>query len=175
MELVSEIQCSELWKQYEPSLRSLCQFKLRGHPEEIDDVISEVFFALCKKFEKNGPPENPKAWLYGACHNLINLKYKKMHKALETVVSLDENVHFLPYTVEFGEEDEDESLLEWLKLALEKELTEDEKMLVKLIYEDGRKMKDIAAILNSTESAVKQKHYRLCNKIRKMAKEKNNF
>ena len=32
-------------------------------------------------------------------------------------------------------------------------------------------MKEIADIIGSTVSAVKQKHYRICNKLRKSAKE----
>ena len=36
-------------------------------------------------------------------------------------------------------------------------------------------MKEIAVLVGSNESAIKQKHYRICNKLRKAAKkfEKN--
>ena len=39
----------------------------------------------------------------------------------------------------------------------------------------ANKMKEIADLIGSTEAAVKQKHYRICNKLRKSAKkfEKN--
>ena len=54
-------------------------------------------------------------------------------------------------------------------------LSEDEYLIIKYIYFDRLKMKEIANIIGSTESAVKQKHYRICNKLRKSAKkfEKN--
>ena len=54
-------------------------------------------------------------------------------------------------------------------------LSNDECVIIKYIYFDRLKMKEIADIIGSTESAVKQKHYRICNKLRKLAKkfEKN--
>ena len=50
-------------------------------------------------------------------------------------------------------------------------LSNDECIIIKYIYFDRLKMKEIADIIGSTESAVKQKHYRICNKLRKSAKE----
>lgn len=50
-------------------------------------------------------------------------------------------------------------------------MSNDECIIIKYIYFDRLKMKEIADIIGSTESAVKQKHYRICNKLRKSAKE----
>lgn len=172
MENDCNLQCAELWNKYEPDLRRLCGLKLQSYADEIDDVISETFLALCKKVTESGPPENPKAWLYGTANNLINLKFRKLYRAKEKTVSLSDKEYELPYSHDFAEEIEDNLLIEELKSELEKELSEQEKALLRYIYDDGLKMKKIAEILHTTEAAVKQKHYRLCNKIRKTASKK---
>lgn len=161
--------CTELWDEYEPNLRRLCRIKLQSHPDETDDVISELFLFLCKKVSESGPPENPKAWLYGTANNLINLKYRKIYKDKEIITSSSAKEYELPYTNDFTDEITDNLLIEQLNNELEKELSEQEKALMKFIYKDGLKMKEIAEILKTSEAAVKQKHYRLCRKIRKTA------
>ena len=65
-------KCEALFRQFEPQLRRICRVKLRGRPDDTDDVISDVFTALCEKFEKDGAPDNPQAWLYGVLNNKIN-------------------------------------------------------------------------------------------------------
>lgn len=170
MDTIYQKICTELWAQYEPNLRRLCKIKLQNYPDETDEVISELFLALCRKVSESGPPDNPKAWLYAAANNLINLKYRKIYKDKEKTVSLSDREYELPYTNDFADEIEDNILVEQLKEDLDKELTQQEKAFLGYIYQDGLKMKDIASLLNTTEAAVKQKHYRLINKIRKTAK-----
>ena len=38
--------CTEIWQEYESQLRKICKIKLQSHPNEIDDVMSEVSLAL---------------------------------------------------------------------------------------------------------------------------------
>lgn len=44
--------CTEIWQEYESQLRKICKIKLQSHPNEIDDVMSEVSLALCKQIKK---------------------------------------------------------------------------------------------------------------------------
>ena len=44
--------CTEIWQEYESQLRKICKIKLQSHPNEIDDVMSEVSLALCKQYNK---------------------------------------------------------------------------------------------------------------------------
>lgn len=50
--------CTEIWQEYESQLRKICKIKLQSHPNEIDDVMSEVSLALCKQIKKYGEYNN---------------------------------------------------------------------------------------------------------------------
>ncbi len=101
MNIEKQKKCEELWNQFEPQLRTVCRVKLRSHPDNIDDVISDVFTALCEKVNKDGLPEKPKAWLYGTLNNKINLKYREIYKIEEKETSLSCKEYELPYEVDF--------------------------------------------------------------------------
>ena len=75
--------CTEIWQEYESQLRKICKIKLQSHPNEIDDVMSEVSLALCKQIKKYGEPNKPKQWLYATLNNIINLKYRELYKFKE--------------------------------------------------------------------------------------------
>lgn len=167
--------CENLWNEYEPQLRKICRVKLRSCPDEVDDVMSEVSLALCKQIKKYGEPNKPKQWLYATLNNIINLKYRELYKFKEKQESLENNDFELPFEENGIESKIEEIYNNEIRDKLSTFLSNDEYIIIKYIYFDRLKMKEIADIIGSTESAVKQKHYRICNKLRKLAKkfEKN--
>lgn len=167
--------CTEIWQEYESQLRKICKIKLQSHPNEIDDVMSEVSLALCKQIEKFGKPEKPKQWLYATFNNIINLKYREIYKQKEKQENIENKDFELPFEQNGIEEKIEEIYNNEIRDKLSTFLSNDECIIIKYIYFDRLKMKEIADIIGSTESAVKQKHYRICNKLRKLAKkfEKN--
>lgn len=167
--------CTEIWQEYESQLRKICKIKLQSHPNEIDDVMSEVSLALCKQIKKYGEPNKPKQWLYATLNNIINLKYRELYKFKEKQESLENNDFELPFEENGIESKIEEIYNNEIRDKLSTFLSNDEYIIIKYIYFDRLKMKEIADIIGSTESAVKQKHYRICNKLRKLAKkfEKN--
>lgn len=163
--------CTEIWDKYKSDLQNVCKVKLNNYPDEVDDVISDVFLALCEQIEKRGIPENPKAWLYGTFRNILNSKYREIYKAREKYVSILEHEYELPYAYDIHSKDilkkiYGDELLQFLKT----ELNESEYRLMQYIYYDKLKMAEIAVLENSTEAAIKQRHYRLSNKLRWLAK-----
>lgn len=167
--------CTGLWNEYEPQLRKICRVKMRSCPDEVDDVISDVFLALCKQIENNGIPEKTKQWIYGTFNNIVNMKYREVYRQKERHETLENHDFELPFEQNGIEEKIEEIYNNEIKDKLQSFLSEDEYKIIKYIYFDRLKMKEIAEIIGSTESAVKQKHYRICNKLRKVAKkyEKN--
>lgn len=162
--------CNEIWEQYKSRLQKLCMMKLSHYPDEVDDVISDVFLALCEQVEKRGVPEKPKAWLYGTFNNILNSKYREIYKARQKYVRLLDQEYKLPYSAELsGKDILDKIYGEELQNFLKAELNENEYRLVQYIYYDKMKMAEIAVLENSTEAAIKQRHYRLCNKLRWLA------
>lgn len=161
-----------LWKECEPNLRRICNYKLSSYSSEIDDVISDTYLALCNAISKGLEIENPKAWLYGTLNNTIKLKYAELDRKKKRYVRLESVEHELFYNVDFDEKELSEETLNYIKDEIVSELSESEKTLLVLIYEKRLKLKEISIISGTTEAAIKQKHYRLKRKIKKIAKEK---
>lgn len=168
-------KCKSLFKEYEPSLHKICEVKMQGYEDEIDDIISETFLALCKQADMGDMPSNPKAWLYATLYNLISQKYREIYKNKEKQVYIVDIPVELPFEDNLLEEKFERIYNEQIKNKLKDFLSEDEYKIIHYIYFDRLKMKEIAVLVGSNESAIKQKHYRICNKLRKAAKkiEKN--
>lgn len=163
--------CTELWHECEPQLRKLCQAKLQKYPNEIDDVIAETFLILCDKTKKSGLPENPKAWLYGVFGNILNAKYREIYKEKDSIIDISNKKYKLPFVQSFEKEMFDRISHDELISRLDTELNDEEKLIIKLHYADGIKLRVIAKRLGSTEAAIKQRIFRLRMKIKKIAKE----
>lgn len=164
--------CDNLWNQYEPQLRRLCEFKLSSYPSEISEVISETYFALCKTISEGNEIKDPKSWLYKTTNNQIKLKYTEMNTIKRRYVSLDSVEYELMYNIDFDDILITDEIIERLSKEILNELTEDEQLLMNLIYERKLKFKRIASIIGTTEAGVKQQHYRLKRKIKQLANEK---
>lgn len=164
--------CEKLWNEYEPTLRKICQNRLASCPSEIDDVISETYFALCRNIDSGELIHNPKAWLYGTLNNIIKTKYSEINKIRKNQISLTNRENELYYNVDFDGEKISYELIEKIKYSIIEQLDVSEKNLIDLIYVKRLKFKEVADILNISESAVKQKIYRLKRKIKLIAKKK---
>lgn len=160
--------CKDLWIEYEPQLRNVATAKLHSHPDEVDDVISDVFVALCEKVQKDGVPEKLKGWFYGVLNNIINLKFRELYRIKEKETDLLDIKVEIPVTNDVIEEKIDEIYNDEIKNRLKELLNEKEYEIIYLLHFKKLKMKEVAQLLNSTETAIKQKHYRICKKLRKI-------
>lgn len=164
--------CEALWDEYEPSLRRICEYKLSSYPSEIDDVIADTFLALCDTVNSGIELKNPKAWLYGTLNNIIKLKYAELDRRKKSYIRFESVEHELFYNINFDETKFSAEVLEEIMDDLLNELLSSEQTLLILIYIKKLKYKEIAKILNTSQAAVKQKHYRLKRKIKMLTKEK---
>lgn len=168
--------CEDLWKECEPICRSICKSKFQSHPSEINDVISELFLALCQKMDSGEYPNEPKKWIYGTLNNLIKKKFVNLYKDQEHCISTHDDTLTMPLVGPNHIEKLFQKLSNReLKKELENFLSNDEYRLIELIYFEKLKLKQIAKIYHTTESAIKQKHYRICRKLKKNQKNFKNF
>lgn len=167
--------CQNIWIEYEPQLRKVATAKLYSHPDEIDDVISDVFVALCEKVQKDGVPEKLKGWIYGTLNNIINLKFRELYRIKEKESCLLNIEVEIPVTNDVIEEKIDEIYNDEIKNRLKELLNENEYEIIYLLHFKKLKMKEVARLLNSTETAIKQKHYRICKKLRKIIDNSKNL
>lgn len=72
---------NDLWNKTEPKLKRICNAKMHGYNNEIDDVIAETNLAFVEYTNKHGLPDNTTAWLYSVLNKRINNKFREIYKA----------------------------------------------------------------------------------------------
>ncbi|MDE6111197.1 MAG: sigma-70 family RNA polymerase sigma factor [Eubacterium sp.] len=159
-------KCTELWVEYEAEMQRACRAKLHGCESEIEDSIGDLYLAFCSQIVKKGFPRNTKAWLYATLFHIINDKFRSKYKREKYIVDVDANMIELPYQHNFVEDIENNERLQQINRIIPT-LNKSEQTIIHDTYFDKHSMKEIAEKLCSTETAVKQKRYRLCNDIRK--------
>ena len=151
-------------------LRKLCKYKLHNHPTEAEEVVSEVLLVFVTAVNNTKIPKDPMAWLYSVANNIIKHKYKEIQREDHRSAYIHSDNELWVYP-DFTDEIISDSAI--LKMAddILSGFTEEERTLLSYIYIENKSMKEIAEIMGKTESAVKQKHYRLCLSIKRLIKE----
>lgn len=169
--------CEKTFCEYEPLIRSLCSCKLDGSQKDIDAVVSQIFGDYCEALKQGIYIASVKAWLLSKTMNLIKISNSRNEKFLNSSERITDIMYEMK-NIDFHYKDNVADLiissdaLKSLKKEIEKELAPNELLLLEFIYKDNLKYKDIANILNTSTSAVKQRIYRLKRKIKKSAEEK---
>lgn len=163
---------NELWQQYEPQIRRLCEYMLRGHPEFVDDVVSETFYQLCKSVSNNISISNHYAWLLSVSNNLIKQKYSELSNKKTKLIDVDAMKSNLKYEIDFNSIAIEDSVIDSIYNSILEELTPNERELLSMRYDKKMKIKDIALQLGTTEFGVKQRTYKLTQKIKTLTSDK---
>jgi RNA polymerase sigma-70 factor (ECF subfamily) len=151
---------------YEPILTFV--YKRVETKESAYDITQQVFLnAMLKlnQFKYTGAPFS--SWLYRIAINEINQLYRK-EKTQRTVKVEEEELRYMANELD-GEEDI-ESRYEKVSEALSA-LAEEDMQVVELRFFERRAFKEIAEILNITESNAKVKLYRIIDKLKILIKQ----
>jgi RNA polymerase sigma-70 factor, ECF subfamily len=137
-------------------------FRQTGDEATAADICSGVFLKALSnlnKFEFRGIPFA--AWLYKIASNEVKKYYRKHKRAI--VFSIEENMvkDLIFDGYDENKEENIERMLEFLK-ELPTEMLE----VLELRFFEGKEFKDIAFILDMTESGAKMRTYRALDKLR---------
>jgi RNA polymerase sigma-70 factor (ECF subfamily) len=146
---------------YEPILSFV--YKRVETRESAYDITQQVFLNAMlklKQFKHTGAPFS--SWLYRIAINEINQLYRK-EKTQRTVKVEEEELKYMVNELD-GEEDI-ETRYEKVSEALSA-LPEEDVQVVELRFFERRAFKEIAEILNITESNAKVKLYRIIDKLK---------
>lgn len=127
------------------------------------DLCSQTFLNALKninKFEYRGVPVS--AWFYRIASNEVNKHYRKIKR--DKVFSLEEVK--VKELVELGEEGWSEEMIQQM-LDYLKDLPTDMLEVLELRFFEEKDFKEIAFILDITESGAKMRTYRALDKLRK--------
>jgi RNA polymerase sigma-70 factor (ECF subfamily) len=127
------------------------------------DLCSQTFLNALNnvtRFEYRGVPVS--AWFYRIASNEVNKHYRKIKK--ERVFSIEEDR--VKELVDLGNDSADEELIQRL-LEFMKELPTEMLEVLELRFFEDKDFKEIAFILEITESGAKMRTYRALDRLRK--------
>lgn len=147
----------EFYGMYAPSIGRFLGRKLPQ--EEAKEILNDVFFDAIDELPFLKNTDNIKAWLYRIAHNKTVDYYRK--KKIKSVLLSE--IPFLQIAAKEIQQPEFQfeknKLRERIEQTLEK-LSDKYREILRLHYEDGMKIKQIAAVLGMTPKATESLLYR---------------
>ncbi|MFK7773921.1 MAG: RNA polymerase sigma factor, partial [Saprospiraceae bacterium] len=142
-------------------------FKRTADENLANDVCSQVFLKAMQKigtYEYKGVPFS--AWLYRIASNEVAQHFRNTQK--NRVVTVEDHT-FSDLIDEVNEEGDFEKTRQKMLQALQ-QLKETDMVMIEMRFFEERPFKEIADILNITESNAKVKTYRILEKMKKLMK-----
>lgn len=138
-------------------------------PEDIEEILSDVFIVLWKNHSKIDNNINIRAYLIGITRNLIKKKYRSYNIDYETknIDDFENKINSHIDIQELIEENEKGKIIEKLIDSLKDE----EKKIFTMFYYQSKKIKEIAKALKISETKVKVTLHRLRKQAKKKFKE----
>jgi RNA polymerase sigma-70 factor (ECF subfamily) len=138
--------------------------------QEADQITGDVFARLLEKItEGNGPRKNLRAYLFQIAYHLVVDQSRERQRmamldAADTARQESKPIHH---------QTEDKLLLEKLARTMERELTEEQKTVIVLRYQEEFSLKETAEIIGKNVNAVKALQNRGINKLREAMSREN--
>jgi len=160
---------SAIFDEYAPALYKY-QLRLGVGPQEADQNVGDVFMRLIEKIkEGKGPRSNLRSYLFQIAYHLVVDQARERQRIASLDVydsSSDENETVQSQT-------EERILLDKLSATMESELTEDQRVVLVLRFQEGFSIKETADIVDKNVNAVKALQNRAINKLRQAMSREN--
>ena len=153
-------------KLYDRYFEGIFNFIYRRTDDEVvaADITSQTFLAALQNLKKDSFRGLPfSAWLYKIAANQVNKYYRASKKNM--VFSLEESLigRLISETEEDANEEKISLLVDYLK-----QLSTEDVMVLELRFFEGKGFKEIAYILEITESGAKMRTYRALERLKKI-------
>lgn len=158
--------CFELlYTRYAEKIYAKC-YSMLGDAGKAEDATQEIFTKLFLNLAKFGEKSKFSTWVYSITYNYC-IDYIRREKKLKAVFS--EEMEKAPDLAEDTVSDKEMMEMEYdhLKVVLV-ELSPDDSSILLMKYQDGMPIKDIAEVLDKSESAVKMQIKRAKERARRL-------
>ena len=130
--------------------------------EDIEEIISDVFFILWKNKDKLKPTDKVNFYLVGIAKNLLKEKYRKQKQNL----NIDDYENYFSNDKTLEEIYEENAKMQILQKELNL-LSDQDKKIFRLFYYGNKKTKEIAKELELNEITVRSRLHRIKKQIKK--------
>jgi len=151
-----------IFDEYAPALYKYL-LRLGIGPQEADQAVGDVFVRLLEKFsEGKGPRTNLRSYLFQIAYHLIvdNARAGQRTAPLDIADSVQEDMKPVQAQTE------EKMLLETLSVAIVQELTEEQRNVIVLRFQEDFSLKETAEIMDKNVNAVKALQNRAVTKLR---------
>jgi RNA polymerase sigma-70 factor (ECF subfamily) len=155
---------ASIFDEYAPALYKYL-LRLGTNPQEADQMVGDVFARLLDKFaEGKGPRKNLRSYLFQIAYHLVVDYSRERQRAapLEVADTVREEMKPIQSMAE------EKMLLEELSTVMERELTEDQRSVLVLRFQEDFSLKETADIIGKNVNAVKALQNRGVNKLRQV-------
>lgn len=148
---------------YSESIFSFCMARLHCHADDAEDCLQETFAVFYRQLKSGVQVENPRAFLYKTASNFIKKTLHKRQRRQDYEYSIsEENAQLIDHL----NRTDDALLTGELQQVIEKTLTQQEKTIFALRFEQGQPVKNIAQQLGMTPGNCATQICRMRNKLR---------
>lgn len=161
----ADAMLQQCYAEYRLKLFNYCLSRLNGMREAADDCVQEAFVVFYNKLLSGEEFENPRAFLYRTADNFV--KRQKAAEELRREIPLDCARDFASNDIELNEQLNSIDYDECAKILIE-ELTDEEKQLYDLRYQQKLGVEEIAEKLGISRPAASMRLMRLRNRIKDM-------
>lgn len=153
-----------VFEEYAPALYKYL-LRLGQGSQEADQIVGDVFVRLLEKLsEGKGPKKNLRSYLFQTAYHLVVDHSRDRKRAAPLEVAEIEPVK--KETASVQAQTEEALLLETLSSAIESELTEEQKVVIVLRFQEGFSLKETAEIVGKKVNAVKALQNRAMTRLR---------
>lgn len=152
----------EIFDEYAPAIYKYL-LRLGIGAQEADQSVGDVFVRLLEKIaEGKGPRTNLRSYLFQIAYHLVVDHARERQRTAPIEVAEFESGEMKPVQ----SQTEENMLLEELSGAMERELTEDQRNVIVLRFQEGFSIQETADIIGKNANAVKAIQNRGITKLR---------
>ena len=160
---------SAIFDEYAPAIFKYL-LRLDVNSQEADQIVGDVFARLLDKFAKGeGPRTNLRSYLFQTAYHLLvdHARERQRTAPLDVADTIKEDKQPVQALTE------EKMLLENLAIAMQHELTEDQRNVLILRFQEDFSLKETAEITGKNVNAVKALQNRAINNLREALRREN--
>lgn len=153
---------TEIFDEYAPAIFKYL-LRLGTFPLEADQIVGDVFARLLDKFAKGeGPRTNLRSYLFQTAYHLVvdHARERQRTAPLDVADTIKEDKQPVQALLE------EKMLLENLATAMQRDLTQDQRNVLILRFQEDFSLKETAEITGKNVNAVKALQNRAINNLR---------
>lgn len=161
---LDQVALAEIFDLYAPAIYGYI-LRLCHDPEQADQIVGDVFSKLLEKLaDRQGPHKNLRSYLYQIAYHLFidQTRYDQHIAPIEIVEYISGEANSVQ------DEIENRALLDTVLLAINNDLTVDQRHVIVLRFLEGMDLQETARIVGKSANNVKVLQNRGIEKIRKV-------